>query len=383
MRVLQLIPGLSYSSGPTHIVHKIAEQLVDQGCDVSICYLTSRGMDTVLPEDSKIKTFAYDSKGSPRYGYSPAMRKGLADILKDFDVVHSHALWMYPNLALYHAARLNNVPYIIAPQGSLDVWSLQQNSIVKRIYGALIERKVLNNAAAIQAVSEYEKGNIRDFGVSTPIEVVPNGVSLETFQDLPSREQARAALNIDSDSLVLLFLGRIHSKKGLDVLIPTVSGLVKKHPKLLLVIAGSDGNSGYQHELDAMISRHELTDRVKLLGEVKDQEKLTAFACADMFTLTSHSEGLPVAAVEAMACGLPAVITPGCHIPDVKKYGAGLITKCNSSAAAEAIQTILDDYELRGKMAKAARQLIEENFQWSQITAKLIELYHRVSSEKL
>lgn len=382
MRILQLIPGLSYSSGPTHIVHKIAEQLVDQGCKVSICHLTNRGMDTVLPDDSRITAFGYQSRGSPRYGYSPALRKGLERILNDFDVVHSHALWMYPNFALYQAVRNRKVPYIIAPQGALDKWSLQQNQIIKRIYGTLIERNILNTAAAVQAVSEYERLNLREFGVSAPIEVIPNGVSLDVFEKRPSREKARASLNIDPDSLVLLFLGRLHPKKGIDVLIQAVAGLKIKYPKLMLVIAGSDGASGYQQKLNKIIINHGVTDKVKFLGEVRENEKLTAFSCADIFTLISQSEGLPVAAIEAMACGLPVVITHGCHIPEVEEYGAGLITECNPSSSINAIKPLLDNPVLRHQMAKSARQLIEEHFQWNAITAKLIDLYQRVCSEK-
>jgi poly(glycerol-phosphate) alpha-glucosyltransferase len=379
MRILHVIPGLSYSSGPTHIVLRICDELRKQGCEVAIYYLTGRGLDTVTPGDRSIELRGFPIKGPARYGYSPELQRCLFENAGSFDVIHSHSLWMFPNLALSRASRRSGTPYIIAPQGTLDTWSLRQNSLLKQLYGTCVERSVLNRAAAIQAVSGHEVQNVREYGVSAPVFVIPNGVDPEAIKPSSNTRAARELFDIAADRDVVLYLSRLHPKKGIDTLIAAFSVIAAALPRAVLLIAGSDGGSGYRQEVWQMVEALSLREKVIFAGEVKEERKTAAFHAADVFALTTHSEGLPVAALEAMAAGVPVLLTPGCRIPEAAEFGAGRVVEKDRDAVAEELIEMLRDRDGLKEMGDKARQLAEERFSWEAVTARLLGQYRELT----
>ncbi|MBN1551180.1 glycosyltransferase [bacterium] len=383
LNVLHVIPGLSNSSGPTHIVNKLSSCLSDLGCNVSIFYLTGRELDTVMPKDERIyvKGFAV-SRRLKYWGYSALLKKALLRHGDDFNVIHLHSLWMYPNIAVMKGAKKNNVPYIVAPQGSLDKWSLEHHSTRKKLYFNLMERSVLNEAAGLHAVTEHEANIFRNLGVKTPAYVIPNGVELDDYQSMPDPQIFKDNYQIGDEKTVLLYLSRLHPKKGLDLLIKAYAIACRSNPYLQLVIAGSDGGTGYSETVKQMLRKTGQENNVILTGELKGKEKLEAFAAADIYTLTSYSEGLPIAVVEAMACGLPVVITKGCYLPEVEEWRAGIIAETDVNSISKAIIRLASSKKLRKETGVKSKLLVNNKFGWKKIAADVLDMYKTVISEK-
>lgn len=379
MRVLHVLGGLANSSGPTHIVLSLASHLSDIGNEVSVFYLGGRGLDTVRPEDTRIRLREFPLTWSRRWGYSTALRRGLREGISHFDVVHVHSLWMYLNLAAVRAARHAGVPAIIAPQGALDDWSLSLHGLRKRIYGAAVERGLLNAASAIQVVSPREIRNVRGFGVRTPCVLIPNGIDPAAFDDLPDRNELRRRAKLDAEHLVVLFLSRVHPKKGLDLLLTALPEVVRRCPRARLVIAGSDRGSGYTQTLRDMTRHGGIEDHVVFIGEMRGEDKRIALAGADVFVLSSYSEGQPVAALEAMAAGLPVVLTDVCNVPDVAERNAGRVISPDPAQVAQALGDLLLDDAARAAAGQEAGLLARERFAWRTIAERLHVLYGNVA----
>lgn len=387
-RILHAVGGLANSSGTTHIILNLSRQYLQQGHEVSIYYLTNRGYDTLLPDEPRIRTAGLPIDWKQNWGYSRAFRQELQRTIREFDVIHVHSLWLYLNWAVRRIAQSAGVPYVVAPQGTLDDWTLRHHGLKKQIYASLIERDILNRAAAIHAVSPREADNVRQFGVRSPVVVVPNGLNTHPHMDQAARERFRAKYNIPTDRLIVLYLGRLDPKKGIDLLLNAAGNVAKELPSFHAIVAGSDLGSGYRARLEAIAQQTGRADRTAFVGELKGADKHDAFSAADLFALTSHSEGQPIAVLEALGYGLPVLITTGCNLADVQSTGAGIVVPDAIPDIGAALRRMIGDTKLRSDCATRARELAETKFAWPVIARQMLQMYdnilhHRTPSEGL
>jgi glycosyltransferase involved in cell wall biosynthesis len=382
MHILHVLGGLANASGPTHIVYSQARHLAARGCEVTIFHLTGRNRDTVPFTCPNVTVRGFPAAVLKGWGWSPALRKALDHIMPSVDLVHVHSLWLYLNIAAVRAAHRHGVPVMIAPQGALDDWSLALHRRRKWVYAALIERRLLNRADRIQAVSAHEIENVRAFGVTTPCAVVPNGIDPEAFGALTGGGALRARLGIPAGVPVILFLSRVHPKKGLDILLDAFATVSARHPDARLLVAGGDAGSGYADTIRAQVQALGLENRVVFAGEVGGEHKCAVFDAADCFALSSHSEGLPVAALEALAAGLPVVISEACNIPDVAAAGAGRVVTLSRETVSTALLELLADPGLRAEAARRASRLARERFSWDAVCEKLLAVYQTMRTER-
>jgi poly(glycerol-phosphate) alpha-glucosyltransferase len=238
---------------------------------------------------------------------------------------------------------------------------------------------LLDRAARIQCLTRREVEQVRARGVRAPCVVIPNGV---WCRDATARTGGKAR--------ALLFLGRLHPKKGLDLLIQAFAGLASEHPDVRLVIAGDDGGSGYGRQVRHMAERTGLPvasgegagqdgrARICFVGEVRGEQKEAWLARSHAFLLASYSEGLPVAVLEAMAHALPVVVTDACNVPEVADAGAGFVVAPDAGRLAEGIARLLTDDALRARCAANARRLVEERFAWPVVVDRLMAVYEQV-----
>jgi glycosyltransferase involved in cell wall biosynthesis len=200
------------------------------------------------------------------------------------------------------------------------------------------------------------------------------------------RTWLRKRIGVGDDQPILLFLGRIHPKKGVDLLVRAFAGVLNLHPRAILVVAGSDAGSGYLDVIrrlaetsipgvDVPTEGDPCGSSVCFLGEVAGELKAKVLAGADVFVLSSHSEGLPVAVLEAMASGLPVVITPGCHLPEVPAAGAGLLVEPSLDDMVRGLDRLLTDPRARGRMGEQGQRLVKEKFSWTGIAKQTVEAY--------
>ncbi|HBS29822.1 MAG TPA: hypothetical protein DEB06_10330 [Phycisphaerales bacterium] len=295
--------------------------------------------------------------------------------------VHLHGVWDPILLAAASAARQGGVPYALTPHGMLDPWSLGQTlskQIKKRAALALAYRAMLNRAGFIHALNADEARLLEPLRLRAPRQVFPNGIFIEEFASLPapgSFRQARPELGNDP---FVLFLSRLHFKKGLDYLVEAFALLRTRHPRVRLVIAGPD--DGYRATLESLIARQNAADRVHLVGPLYGPEKLSALVDASVFCLPSRQEGFSMAITEAMACRLPVVVSDQCHFPEVAEVGAGRVVRCDPKGVAAALEEVFSDETARRRMGEAGRRLVEERFTWARIAAGMVEAYQRAGS---
>lgn len=379
MKILHVIPGLSNASGPTQVVYHLAHQTVAQGHGVTVCYIQGRGTDPVYDFDKRIELRGFPAVGLRKWGYSPALHQYLQTAVGRFDIIHLHSLWLYPNIAVHRAARKYKVPYIIRPAGSLEPWALGFSAWKKRLYFALIEKRIINQAAAIHAVSEQEAINIQVLGFATPTIVVPNGIDISMFQPKKNKQHLRSYLNLPTDKIILLFLGRIHPVKNLEFILEVLKNLIKQELPVYLVIAGPDQHA-YAMQIKKQVEAMELQEHCRFLGEVAATEKADVYDMADLFLLASYSENFAVAVAEALASGLPVMVSTHTPWASVAEMGSGYWLPLEQKVFADRIALFCRDEAMRKKMAVQALKHAGM-YEWSNITEKMISVYNKVADE--
>lgn len=297
----------------------------------------------------------------------------LGRIVQEVDVIHCHGVWDPLVLAATRHARRHGRPYVIRPAGMLDPWSLSQKRWKKRLAMAVVYRRMLNGALFLHALNADEADLVGPLQLRCPVRVVPNGVFLEELRPLPELGAFRREHPAVGDRPFVLFLSRLHYKKGLDYLADAFAQVAGQVPDCHLVVAGPD--EGAQGEFERRIAHHGLQARVHLVGPIYGQQKYSAMVDATCFCLPSRQEGFSVAITEALACGTPVVISRDCHFPEVATAGAGRVVPLSAEAVAEALREVLTQPAARQAMGAAGRELVETQFTWPRIAERLVELY--------
>ena len=381
MKVLHIAASLSAKwGGPTYVVKALTESLIRKGIAVSILSLIGEkvGKEIIYPEGVQVEVFKEGLFSIMWTGYSPNITKALAAKANNYNIIHIHEIWHYPGYAAYYAAKRAGKPYIVTVHGSLDPWCLKYKGLKKGIYAALIQRRILNEAAAIHAITEEEAEDIRAFGIVAPILVIPNGIDPAEFQALPSPEEMDSIYPELKGKKVLLFLGRIHQKKGLDILARAFGQIARSRKDLHLLIVGPD-NDNYRSQVERLLESEGVLDLTTFTGMLAEREKLAAWSRADVCVIPSYSEVRTIVALEAMACGLPVIITQQCHFPEVVEANAGIVIEPKADQLADALNELLDNSKLCEEMGENGRRLIMDKFTWDKIADQMIQLYEDVS----
>jgi len=276
-------------------------------------------------------------------------------------------------------ARLQNIPYIIRPLGQLCEWSLQQSRRKKDIYLKIIERANLQKSKSLHLTSIQEQKELESLGWNLPNFILPHGLVLpNSIAD--ARQQLHQILNIPLETPIILFLSRLHPKKGLDYLIPALAQLQNQitNQNFAFVLAGN-GSPEYEAELDRLIQANNLSDRTFKLGFVSGEKKNICLQGADLYALTSHSENFGVAVLEALASGTPALVTTGVALSDlVKEQNLGWVVELEIEAIANSIQEFLDHPDMAKQKGDRAAQYVAEHYTWEKIALNLKSIYENI-----
>jgi glycosyltransferase involved in cell wall biosynthesis len=290
------------------------------------------------------------------------------------EVVHMHGLWQYHSRHGAAVARAAKVPYVMAAHGMAEPWALRHKRWKKRLYLALVESRNLRRASCLHALSRPEIGHLRGLAPWAPVCFVPNGVDLSAFEAMPPRAALEAEHPELKDKFVLLFYGRVHAKKGLDLLAEAMGELAADFPRLHLLIAGKD--DGALAPFDARVAELGLSRRTTYVGHVGGEEARRVWAAADAFTLPSYSEGFSMAILEAMANRLPAVFTTACHFPEAAAADAAIVVEPQAEAITKALRELLErSPEERQALGANGRRLVEADYTWDQQAARLASVY--------
>ena len=286
---------------------------------------------------------------------------------EEADLFHSHGLWAAPSIVVPRVARRRNLPWIVSPHGMLEPWALGQGRWKKRIAFRLFENRHLEGASCLRALCLAEAESIRSLGFEQPIAVIPNGVELPRISENGSEGPRKT----------MLFLGRIHPKKGLE---QAIQAWARLHRSGLLsgwrfVIAGWD-EDGHRSRLERLCRSQGLQDSLTFTGPVFGDEKERLFREADAFILPSFSEGLPMAVLEAWSNALPVIMTEACHLEEGFDANAALLVQPEEASLAAGIEAMLSLEETaRIEMGRRGRRLVERSYSWKAVTAEMTSVY--------
>jgi len=394
MRVLCVIPAYWPAfqlGGPIFSVHNLNKALVKKDVEVNV-YTTNAGLPRTVPinretivDGVRITYFTFtrffEYLGTTGWQFSLPMTVALRRNLGLFDVIYIVAIWNYPVAIAAYYCRRHKKPYIISPRGLLYPYATGRKSWKKWPYYQLITRKVLQEAAAIHYTTgdESEKCHL-PLGLKNKAIVVPNGIDLYEFKDLPEKERLRQRYPVLKGKKVILFLGRINWKKGLDILVKAYSLLAKERSDVHLLIVGGD-EAGYLEKVKRWVKRYGIEQCVTFAGMLTGKEKIEAYTGSDIFVLASYSENFGIAVVEAMACGLPVIISNqvGIH-EEISRFEAGMVIDTSAQQLAKGMESLLDNPQLREKMGENGKRLANERFRLDMIVDDMMRMYGDIVS---
>lgn len=351
-------------------VRKLTQNVAEcPGCEARVFAFKDKhtAADLALWLPIEPRTFA--KRGLGFFPVSAALRQAV--LAYQPGLIHTHGIWMYPSMVDLDARR-RGIPYVVSPRGMLDPWALTNSRWKKRLAGWLFENRHLRNAACLHALCRSEAESMRACGLRNPIAVIPNGIDVPgppVDSDLRNPAAKRGHIK------QLLFLGRIHPKKGISHLLAAWRREREHLAKWEVVIAGwSQG--GHEEELKRQVAESGTGDSVRFIGPKFGEEKDRLLRQVDAFILPSFSEGLPMSVLEAWAYGLPVLMTPECNLPEGFAAEAAIRIETDPESIATGLRTLaaLNEAGLRG-LGTRGRTLVSNLFTWPKIAADMMAVY--------
>jgi glycosyltransferase involved in cell wall biosynthesis len=384
MRLLHVVPTYLPATrygGPIYSVHGLCKALAAQGHDVHVFTTNVDGPgDSAVPlgqpvDLDGVKVWYFPVRHLRRLYWSPPMADALRRQITTFELVHLHSIFLWPTWAAARVARRHRVPYIVSPRGMLVKDLIRRKSRwLKTAWIALIERRNIERAAAIHVTADTEGDDLRAFGFRLPpVVTVANGIEWPIpLCDGPASPEVEAMI---ARQPLILFLSRIHWKKGLDRLLPALAKL----PEGYLAVVGND-EENYLPQLQLLAVDCGVADRVSFLPRaVAGADKERLFAAAKVFVLPSYSENFGNVVLEAMARGCPVVVTPVVGLAKAVVEGnAGFVA--DPDDVSSALVKLIEHPDLRQRMAGNARRFALAHYAWETIAREMEIRYRSVSS---
>ncbi|MEM9151646.1 MAG: glycosyltransferase, partial [Cyanobacteria bacterium P01_F01_bin.3] len=293
-------------------------------------------------------------------------------------LVHIHAVFSFPSTIAMAIANFYRVPYIIRPLGSLCQWSLEQSKKQKAIYLRLIKR-FLNNSSGLHLTAPQEQKEVSSLSLKCNDFVVPLGIN-ESQDSSSDFIDIRQEFKIENSDPILLFLSRIHPKKGIEILIKALQDL--QDTPFNLILAGS-GDKEYERLIQQCIDESTLSQQIKSIGFVQGEVKQALLSQADLFVLTSHSENFGIVVLEAMAAGTPTLTTPGVALSNwIQHNNLGWVCSLDQASICQTIEHALSNPQLLKDKGRSAQKLAKAQYGWTAIAQQLAFQYQEALSQE-
>jgi glycosyltransferase involved in cell wall biosynthesis len=360
----------------------LCQGLQRAGVDVEVVTTTANGPEDLRPSPTEGEIYdgvpvRYLERAFPRRFFGARLRRAVTEALVRADVCHIHGVWNAPEWWASHLARAAGVPYVISPRGMLQPQAIRIGRWRKAAAFALLERRNLNGASLLHATSDQEADALRDLAFRPPVAVIPNGVNLDEAGR--ASRGFRARLGIPPEAFVVLFLGRMHRIKRLDLLVDAFVELCATHPGAHLILAGPDEQGllpGLQRRLSAD------ADALHAIGTVQGSDKWALIKDVDVMVQCSDSESFGLAVVESLASGVPVVATRTCPWSVLEARECGFWVEQSAPAIAAALRALAADPLRRARMGERAATFAREHYGWDAAAHLMVAEYTRVLSER-
>jgi glycosyltransferase involved in cell wall biosynthesis len=378
-----------HAGGPPVVVDRLCQRLAAHGWDTRV--ITTDSMADAGDEGwarRYAEHYALDVHKTGRlrgYAYSATLAAALDAAARQTDLVHMHTLWTYPTLAAAWLCRKLGTPYVVMPHGMLDPHSLTRKRLRKWVYGRVLEWPNVRAARAMiythaeeqrlaeQAVGGLPAGYVVSLGADEP-PATGRAELAERFLAMHPELRGRS---------LVTFLGRLHPKKGLDLLIPAFAAVLQAVSDARLMLVGP-GEENYLRSLRGSVVEYGLRDAVVFTGPLANEAKWQALAASTVFVLPSYQENFALTVVEALRCGVPVVLSRRVNIwQDVTRAEAGLACDLSVAGVAGAILRYVQEPALRAAAASGGQALIAERFNWDRSVLALEDVYMRLLSDKI
>lgn len=380
MKITVVVDSISRINGGIFEAERRLQQMMALLADTSVKVF---GMEDEfsgedLPKWHPIRPQVFRTIGPSAFGYARGLTKSISE--SDVDVIYSAGLWKYPSMVSLAWSKQTRKPLLVAPHGMMDPWALNLSRWKKRLAGMLYQNAHLQHAACIRALCSAEAQAIRDYGLKNPICIIPNGIDLPKASDGQRREIVEPLRKLKSRGRkILLYLGRIHPKKGLGNLLKAWKMALDLHPLLAnewaLAIAGWD-QGDHELELQTLAAELQLDSSVVFLGPQFAEAKAVCYRNCDAFILPSFSEGLPMSVLEAWSYGKLVLMTPECNLPDGFRVGAAIKVDPQTQSIVQGLMQLFEmsDCERQG-IGEQGLTLVIEQFSWPRIVRQMRAVY--------
>ena len=378
MKILQVIQFFSPEHGGSPLApYYLSRELSKRGHEVTIFTsdykLSRKWIESLHPV--KVHPFKTSLTWANFYA-TPGMIENAKEEIKYFDLIHMHNYRTFQNIVIAHYANKYSVPYVLQAHGSLPRIMAKQR--LKWIYDVFFGYRVLRDASKVIALSRVEAEQYRGMGVlDEKIAIIPNGIDLSEYANLPSKGAFKKKFNIPCDKKIILYLGRIHRTKGIDFLVKAYAYLTKnmKCNDTVLVIAGPD--DGYLGEAKQLVTRLKITDKVVFTGMLSEKEKISVYVDSTICTYLRRYEPFGLVPLEAAACRTPVIVSSGTYMGNIvneRKFGFS-VKYGDVNKLAEIMGKMLTNEDLLREMGQIGREYVFENCDWAHIITKLEKVY--------
>ena len=384
MNILHVVPSFApcfSHGGVVNASYQIAKKQVENGHDV--CVYTTDSCDERLKfkdnydvDIDGIRVFYFKNlsnnfKNKLTIDTPVSLIGHLKKTVSDFDIIHIHEHRHSLAIATHRYAKKNSIPYVLQAHGS--VLPFFQKEKLKEVFDKLWGFDILHDASRAFALTEVEKEQYLKMGVSKDrIDIVPLGIDINEYNHLPDEGKFKSKHGIGSEERVILFLGRIHEIKGLDLLVKSFARISEDDVKLAIV----GGDYGFKEELENLIETLDLTDKVIFPGVLTGENKIEALVDCDIFIMPSRYESFTTSGLEAMACFKPLILKKNNHIQTWVKDNTGLVCEFDEEDLSNCIETLLNDKSLCERFGNNGRKLIEDKYDWDKVSKQIESIYY-------
>lgn len=378
MKILQIAPFFAPKmGGSAQVVFQTSAYMAQMGHDVTVVASTYGLQESQFDVAAFQVVFLPNLIARAGFYLSPGIIRWAQAHLSEFDIIHLHEFRTFQNIVSASYARLRGVPYVLSAHGTLPI--IVERKTAKRVFDWFFGQRILDNATRLIAVSPQEVDQYTQAGIAPErVSVVRNGLNLQEFGELPPKGAFRRKLDLAKTTPIILFLGRLHRRKGIDVLVDAFARLRSASPDTILVIAGPDG--GVLEQLREQVAVLELQDSVIFPGPLYGADKLAAYVDADVVASTGIYEIFGLVPFEALMCGAPVIVSDDCGAGAlIREAQAGMtVPYGDSEALAEALyQTLINRAAAAANVARG-QTFIRARLDWRANVATLIALYTEV-----
>lgn len=371
MNILQVIPYFAFTrGGDVNVCYNICKEFARKGHDVTVLTTTfdynKEDTDSIVNLSMVPIEYKFNLA---LFIYSPKIKEWLDKNIRNYDIIHLHELRSYQNNVVIKYAKKYNIPYILQPHASTP--KHVNKSIIKNVYDIFYGNRIMQNATTTIAVSE-EEAYYDKLMKAKDVQVVYNGMNIESFDNLPEKGSFKEKNEINSP--YILYFGRLDKLKGIEYIIEAFSELPEEYDDYKLVISGKINE--YKKELDKLITSKNLTDKVIFTGFVDEEDKISVFHDAELFVNpVKYMGGVSITVFESILSDTPVIVTPESGEVIAKIDAGSIVEYGDVKSLKDAIIQSLNDMEMTKKQIANGQKYIRENLDWKTVSDKILKIY--------